>query len=425
MSGIIRIGVRNLLRYKRRTILTGSLIAIGVVLVIVFGGLAATFKTSVIGVITNSSLSDMQIHKKGYVESIDNLPLDIFLSPHQFGKVEQVLKENNKIAAFSPRIRFGAMVSNYMKTSSIRITAVYPEQESKTCVGLVTRIKGIKNPNQFVNKGEVILPEILFKGLALKLGDEVVILTTNREGAVNGVPLKIVGVIESIMGPSGKDGYVNIEDAKDILRMEEINISEIAMRVQNFEDLNIAKKEIAKSLGAAIARPMHESSIQKPNGDRQVFEVHSWDQLAPFSTIAKMIDMLVLMVRLILISIVLISVMNIMMMSVYERTNEIGTIAAIGTVPRKILQIFLTEGIALGLGSAIVGSVIGVGILFIFNLSNLTFKFHSIQILLAPSIPWSEIFSTNIIVLIISIIGGFLPAYKASKMEPVDALRHV
>jgi len=417
MSGIIRIGVRNLLRYKRRTILTGSLIAIGVVLVIVFGGLAITFKTSVIGVITNSSLSDMQIHKKGYVESVDNLPLDIFLNPHQFGKVEQILKENKRIVAFSPRIRFGAMVSNYMKTSSMRMTAVYPEQESKTCVGLVSRIKGIKNPNQFVNKGEVILPEILFKGLDLKIGDEVVILTTNREGAVNGVPLKIAGVIESIMGPSGKDGYINIEDAKDLLRMEETNISEIAIRVKDFNDLNVAKKEIAKQL--------QEPSPPNSNGDMQVFEVHSWDQLAPFSTIAKMIDILILMVRLILISIVLISVMNIMMMSVYERTNEIGTIAAIGTVPRKILQIFLTEGIALGLGSALVGSVIGAGILLIFNLSNFTFKFNTIQVSLAPSILWGEIFWTNIIVLIISIIGGFLPAYKASKMEPVDALRHV
>ena len=417
MSGIIRIGVRNLLRYKRRTILTGSLIAIGVVLVIVFGGLAITFKTSVIGVITNSSLSDMQIHKKGYDESVDNLPLDIFLNPHQFGKVEQILKENKRIVAFSPRIRFGAMVSNYMKTSSMRMTAVYPEQESKTCVGLVSRIKGIKNPNQFVNKGEVILPEILFKGLDLKIGDEVVILTTNREGAVNGVPLKIAGVIESIMGPSGKDGYINIEDAKDLLRMEETNISEIAIRVKDFNDLNVAKKEIAKQL--------QEPSPPNSNGDMQVFEVHSWDQLAPFSTIAKMIDILILMVRLILISIVLISVMNIMMMSVYERTNEIGTIAAIGTVPRKILQIFLTEGIALGLGSALVGSVIGAGILLIFNLSNFTFKFNTIQVSLAPSILWGEIFWTNIIVLIISIIGGFLPAYKASKMEPVDALRHV
>ena len=138
-----------------------------------------------------------------------------------------------------------------------------------------------------------------------------------------------------------------------------------------------------------------------------------------------MIDVLIIMVRLILISIVLISVMNIMMMSVYERTNEIGTIAAMGTVPHKILQIFLTEGVALGLGSAVIGSMIGVGILLTLNLSNLTFKFHTIQILLAPSILWGDVFWTIFIVLLISILGGFWPAYKASKMEPVDALRHV
>ncbi|OFZ46244.1 MAG: hypothetical protein A2381_11545 [Bdellovibrionales bacterium RIFOXYB1_FULL_37_110] len=411
LSGIIRIGVRNLMRYKRRTLLTGSLIVMGVVLVIVFGGLATTFKSSVIGVITNSSLSDMQIHKKGYVESVDNLPLDIYLNPFQMKKAEMILNENKKILAYSPRIRFGAMISNYIKTSSIRMTAIYPSNESKTCVGLTSRIKGIKNPEQFVNKGEVVLPEILFKGLSLKIGDEVVILSTNREGAVNGVPLKIAGVIESVMGPSGKDGYIHIEDAKDILRMDEINISEIAIHVQKFDELKNIKKEIAKALGVTSTE--------------QVFEVHSWDQLAPFSNIAKMIDVLIIMVRLILISIVLISVMNIMMMSVYERTNEIGTIAAMGTVPHKILQIFLTEGVALGLGSAVIGSMIGVGILLTLNLSNLTFKFHTIQILLAPSILWGDVFWTIFIVLLISILGGFWPAYKASKMEPVDALRHV
>ncbi|HAZ14704.1 MAG TPA: ABC transporter substrate-binding protein [Bdellovibrionales bacterium] len=308
------------------------------------------------------------------------------------------------------------------------MTAVYPDRESKTCIGLVSRIRGIKNPELFVNKGEIILPEILFKGLSLKLGDEVVIIATNREGAVNGVPLKVAGIIESVMGPSGKDGYLNIEDAKDILRMDELVISEIAIRVKNFGSLNDAKKEIAQTLGAAMTNPMHEKKLH--DGDNavevsQVFEVHSWDQLAPFSTIAQMIDILIVMVRMILIAIVLISVLNIMMMSVYERTNEIGTIAALGTVPRKIMQLFLVEGIALGFMSALAGATIGVGTLFVLKISQLSFKFHAIQILLAPRIPWGEVLGTIVIVLIISVIGGFWPAHKASQMEPADALRHV
>ena len=342
MSGIIKIAVRNLLRYKRRTLLTSSLIAIGVILVIVFGGLATSFKESVIGVITNANLSDMQIHHKGYVESIDNLPLNVFLKSDAVAKAEQVLNENKKIAAFSPRIRFGAMLSNYAQTSGIRLTAIYPERESKACSGLTARITSAKPAEHFVSKGEIVLPQVLFKGLSLKMGDEIVIIATNRDGAVNGVPLKIVGVIEGVMGPGGKDGYIHIDDAKNILRMDETDISEIAIKVNHFSELDKAKKEVTKALAGMQAE-----------GATYFFEVHSWDQLAPFSNIAKMVDLLIIMVRLILIAIVLISVMNIMMMSVYERINEIGTIAALGTAPRKILLLFLTEGICLGLVSAL------------------------------------------------------------------------
>ena len=70
MGNLLKISIRNLFRYKRRTLLTSSLIAFGVVLVIVFGGLSISFKTQMIGILTNTSLGDLQIHKKGYVESI-------------------------------------------------------------------------------------------------------------------------------------------------------------------------------------------------------------------------------------------------------------------------------------------------------------------------------------------------------------------
>lgn len=86
MGNLLKISIRNLFRYKRRTLLTSSLIAFGVVLVIVFGGLAISFKTQMIGILTNTSLGDLQIHKKGYVESIDNLPLNVTLSTAELGK---------------------------------------------------------------------------------------------------------------------------------------------------------------------------------------------------------------------------------------------------------------------------------------------------------------------------------------------------
>lgn len=409
MKNIIKIAIRNLFRYKRRTILTSSLIAFGVILVIVFGGLAISFKSQMIGIITNTSLGDMQIHKKGYVESIDNLPLNINLSSKDLETIENQLENMPEIEAYSPRIKFGAMISNYAQTSNIRLSAVYPEMESKTVPDLVKRIKTeIPDPTHFLKPGEILVPENLMKGLSLNVGDEIVLVATNQDGSVNGITLRIAAMMENVLGPSGKDGYMHIEDAVNLLRMEKPAIVEIALHLKSFEQLNkvytLLKSEFSKT---------------------SLFEVHTWEQLSPFASIARIVDILILVVKFILISIVLVSILNIMTMSVYERIGEIGTISAIGTPPNRILYLFIVEGFAMGLLSTIVGIILSLSVLLIMSSANINFTFGQMDITLNPGIPVGEILLTTLIVMIISILASFQPAYKASKMEPVDALGHM
>ena len=93
-----------------------------------------------------------------------------------------------------------------------------------------------------------------------------------------------------------------------------------------------------------------------------MLEVHTWADLSPFASIVRMIDLLTLFIKIMLVSIVLISVMNVMMMAVYERIREIGTISAIGTPPRRILSLFLTEGLLLGVGGTAVGTAISLAV---------------------------------------------------------------
>jgi putative ABC transport system permease protein len=258
------------------------------------------------------------------------------------------------------------------------------------------------------------VPDTLVKGLSLKKGDEVVIVATNRDGSVNGMSLRIGGIAEAILGPQGKDGYIHMEDAKSLLRIEGDEISEVAVRVKDFGKLNKVYAELKDQLGAV------KNGTGKP-----LFEIHTWEQLSPFASIAKIVDLLLMTVRIVLISIVLISIMNIMIMSVFERTSEIGTIAAIGTLPGKILSLFLAEGLMLGALSTLAGTVIGTVILFLLNLVRIKFKFGIMTLTLAPAIPWGEVAMTAFIVILISVLASLQPAYKASKLEPVDALRHV
>ena len=127
-----------------------------------------------------------------------------------------------------------------------------------------------------------------------------------------------------------------------------------------------------------------------------------------------------------LIAIVLISIMNVMIMAVYERIREIGTIAAIGTLPGKILSMFVIEGFSLGVLGAVVGNVIGLVIVHILDLAKITFDFgRQTGLVLSPTLQASDILVVSVIVIIVAVLGSLQPALKASKMEPITALRHV
>jgi putative ABC transport system permease protein len=82
-----------------------------------------------------------------------------------------------------------------------------------------------------------------------------------------------------------------------------------------------------------------------------------------------MIDMMTFFIQVLLIAVVLISIMNVMIMAVYERIREIGTIAAIGTLPGKILSMFVMEGFCLGVIGVVIGNIIRMAIIFILNAS--------------------------------------------------------
>jgi len=417
MKNILKIAIRNLLRYKRRTLMTSLLIILGVVMVIVFSGVSVSFKNMMIGSITDSMLGHLQIHKKGYVSSLDNMPLHLNINENGMNKIEKLLKKHeDRIEAFSYRIKFGAMLSNFTETTNIRLSAVQPELENKACPRLVERIKEkVIDPDNFVKQGEIIVPENLAKGLKLKIGDEVVLVANNKDGSVNGLSLKVANVIEGLVGPTGRDGFIHIEDAKIILRISGNEINEVAIRLKDADKLSSVEKLLSKEL-----------SQFKNKQDKPAFELHTWANLSPFSTIASIVDLLIITVKIVLIAIVLISILNVMMMSVYERVSEIGTISAIGTLPSKVLWLFMAEGLSLGVISTMIGNILGIFTLLIINASNIHFSFGRMKnILLETSISFSDLFIVSVIVILIAIISSLQPAVKAAKMQPVDALRHV
>jgi putative ABC transport system permease protein len=415
MLNILKIALRNLARFSRRTLLSSMLITLGIVAVLLFIATAGSFKAMMIGQFTDAMLGHLEVHRKGYVASIDNLPLNLNMQPAMVGKVEKALDSMDAVEAYSERVKLGAMFSNFIETTAIRINGVDSAKEVAATPLLPGRIVAGSKEGPLVKPGEILIPTLIARGMKVKVGDTVVLVATNRDGSVNGKTFVVRGIIDSLSGPSGRDGYIDIKDARELLRMTEPEVNEIVVRLKDPALLNQADAQLSRELAGVTGKD-----------GKAVLEVHTWADLSPFSSIVRMIDLLALFIKIMLVSIVLISVMNVMMMAVYERIREIGTISAIGTPPRKVLSLFLTEGLLLGLGGTAVGTAISLAVIYALNVWKIHFNFGQQQgLVLSPSIAPRDVLIIAALVVIMTLLASLQPAWKASRMDPVTALGHV
>jgi len=397
-----KIAFRNLIRMGRRTFLTGSLIAIGVVFVVLYITYAQSFKNSMIAQITDSVMGELQIHKKGYVSSLDSLPLDKNLPPKVVKKIEEKLTSMPEVYSYSKRLKFGGLISNYTDSTNIRLNGIDPKAEGKTLPLLKERLNG-----HLPNEGEIVIPELIAKGLKLKKGDVVVLVATNKNGSMNAKTLKVSGVVGIISGPGGRDGYINIKDARKLLRIKKPEINEIVIKLKNPDMLESANKKLTS----------FAKTFDKPK-----LEVHTWIKLSPFANIIKMLDIMTFSIEIILISIVLVSILNVMIMSVYERIKQIGTMKAMGTPKSFIVSMFVNEGLLLGVFGFIIGVILSVA--FVYVIGDIHYNFgRQSNLLLVPHIDIKSVLWVGAMVVIIAIIASIYPAFKAASLKPIEALR--
>jgi putative ABC transport system permease protein len=206
--------------------------------------------------------------------------------------------------------------------------------------------------------------------------------------------------------------------------MKDREISEIAIRLKDPGRLDEAYARLSQDLQTVAPKDAASGTAQK--APESGFEVHTWAALSPFSNIANMIDLLTVFIKVLLVSIVLISVMNVMIMAVYERIREIGTISAIGTPPRRILALFLSEGLLLGVGGTLMGVALSLAGIYALNVWKVSFDFGQQKgLILSPWIGAADVAVVAGMVLAVTLLASLQPAWKASRMDPVRALGHV
>ena len=223
---------------------------------------------------------------------------------------------------------------------------------------------------------------------------------------------KVVGFLEKIGSPPDDesgiiplDAYTDLFDVKDELGfiIAQTHLGEDTVQVA--EDV---KKELRKKRN--VDEGKEDFSIQTP---QQFMEA--------FSVILDIVQIVLLGIAAISLLVGGIGIMNTMFTSVLQRTKEIGILKALGAKNSQIMSLFLVESGLYGLGGGIIGAVVGIGFAKIV-------EFGFVQLMgptfLMIEIDWLLIMAVLLFSFLIGCVAGVVPARKASKLRPVDALRY-
>ena len=229
---------------------------------------------------------------------------------------------------------------------------------------------------------------------------------------INGEKFKVKGILEPIGNPSDdRMIYMSIEDFL-VLFPEKIDIDQIIVQIDNGEDINEVIKRVDKKLKST-------RNVDEKNRDFIILSPE--ELLASFGVILNIITAFLFGVAAISLLVGGIGIANTMYTSVLERTKEIGTMKAIGAKNSDILLIFLIESGLLGLIGGIFGVILGVAV----SKSIEYIAIHQLATtLLRAALPLSLIIGCLVFAFLSGAISGIWPAWRASKLKAVDALRY-
>jgi len=227
--------------------------------------------------------------------------------------------------------------------------------------------------------------------------------------SIRGVKFKVVGVLESKGSTFGNNQdlriLIPIQVARGIFTEPNINYT-ISIMVKDKELLNAAQDEAI----VTFRNIRRLSPIEKDN-----FGIERSDDLINrITSITGYLEVAAWIISIITILGSSIALMNIMLVSVSERTREIGVRKALGAKNATISTQFFIETIVIGQIGSVLGIILGVLTGFAFS------SFFESEF----SLPWIPMIWATIITFVVAIIAGFYPAMKASKLDPIESLRY-
>ena len=419
---LIKLGMRNIFRFKRRTFITLSAVSMGLALLIIGITVMNGVDKQSLNNIINSQTSHLKIFKKGYFEEKDELPADKVIEESDL-LVERIRKMDS-VAGAERRIMFpGSLIKGSDEFPCIGV-GIEPEFDP-----FVFNIKESLIEGEWVEDGEyqIIIGKGFARDLSIGVGDivtaRVITSRVDNQFTWNAVDFEVKGIFDT-SNPNVNSGFVflPIEVAQEAMSLDS-GVTEIVIRLNTDESDRI--EEVKNIIQNEITNSGKE------------YSVFSWDQLAgDFLAISKMKTKNTSMMVMIMLFIASMGIINTMLMAVLERTREIGMMMALGMRKSEIKRVFLFEGGFIGVLGSLLGCImggLGSWYLEVYGITMSSFgetyeemvaAFYPVKDKFYADLTFEPLLYTFLLGTFISIAATYYPANRAAKMDPVEALRH-
>ena len=399
-----RLAARNLLRNRQRTLVATLTVAFGIVAFLLAGGFISWIFEQMREGTIHSQLGHIQIVRPGYFEKGIADPY-AFLLPERSPE-EKIVADMPGFRSLAPRLSFSGLISHGDTTISFVGDGIDPVSE-RPISDRVTIVSGKDLATS--DQKAVLLGEGLAKSMGVQVGDSVVLLVT----AANGSP----GAVEVTVAGSFATTSKEYDDSA--LRLP-VDVARKLMKVKGATSWVVLLEKTEQTANSA-----NYLSSTLP-ADR--FEIVPWSALADFyNKTVVLFSKQVSVVKFIIGLIIILTISNTQMMSVMERTTEIGTSLAIGQRRNTIMRMFVAEGAMIGFIGGVLGIVLGFVLAHLISAIGIPMppppgmaRGFLGEILIVPQLALDAL----VLALVTTLVASVMPAWKASRMNIVDALRH-
>jgi len=409
---ILRLGWRNLWRNRRRSFLTVASIAAAFAILVVLVGLVDGIAQQLVVNGTRTLLGHVQLHAAAYLPGrvlhdtiggaagTDVATLMARIDEHSGGHS-------------APRVYGFALLSTGPRSAGAQLIGVDPAREAR-----VTTLQNaiVEGSLATLPQGQIVIGQILADELTARLGSEIAVVTQAADGTMGNELYTVSGIVRTGMIAVDRSlALLHIDDLQALLALPAGRIHEVALHIELVE----TAASVAEGLTRVVTTPSD-------------LRFDPWQTLAPqiseYLTLTRSSNWMLL---LIVGTFAAFGVLNTMLMAVFERTHEIGVLAALGLRPRQILATIVVESVGLaivGLAGGLLLGAAGIGYFATYgwDLGRWTDGVTMAGVLFDPVLratwDWDATANSALVLAAVTIVAGLIPAVRAARMRPVEAL---